>query len=206
MTRPVTWYHNFWPRDLDLEVWPTFQKPLKPWLLFSDGCHQASVVVFWQDLFYSLYQYKKRLLLRCIHHFKSDLINNMDHMQNSQWQLYKAFWIYGKVLDLCFVVYISATAALYLKSFLNDVTYWSFKIPNMLMLLKIPNVRGFLSKLLATLMRNYFPKLPPGAPLHTSSKLYDSPVGFVAPLIWGIVLLYLQSPKAGCCSTPVGWL
>ena len=23
---------------------------------------------------------KKRLLLRCIHHFKSDLINNMDHM------------------------------------------------------------------------------------------------------------------------------
>ena len=23
--------------------------------------------------------YKKRLLLRCIHHFKSDLINNMDH-------------------------------------------------------------------------------------------------------------------------------
>ena len=36
-------------------------------------------------------------------------------MQNSQWQLYKAFWIYGKVLDLCFVVYISATAALYFK-------------------------------------------------------------------------------------------
>ena len=25
-------------------------------------------------------QYKKRLLLRCIHHFDSDLINNMDHM------------------------------------------------------------------------------------------------------------------------------
>ena len=25
-------------------------------------------------------KYKKRLLLRCIHHFKSDLINNMDHM------------------------------------------------------------------------------------------------------------------------------
>ena len=23
---------------------------------------------------------KKRLLLRCIHHFKSDLINDMDHM------------------------------------------------------------------------------------------------------------------------------
>ena len=27
--------------------------------------------------------YKKRLLLRCIHHFKSDLIYNMDHMRIS---------------------------------------------------------------------------------------------------------------------------
>ena len=27
--------------------------------------------------------YKKRLLLRCIHHFRSDLINNMDHMRIS---------------------------------------------------------------------------------------------------------------------------
>ena len=26
VTRPFTWYHNFWPRDLDLEVWPTFEK------------------------------------------------------------------------------------------------------------------------------------------------------------------------------------
>ena len=24
VTRPFTWYHNFWPSDLDLEVWPTF--------------------------------------------------------------------------------------------------------------------------------------------------------------------------------------
>ena len=23
VTRPFTWYHNFWLRDLDLEVWPT---------------------------------------------------------------------------------------------------------------------------------------------------------------------------------------
>ena len=29
------------------------------------------------------YKYKKRLLLRCIHHFKSDLINSMDHMSIS---------------------------------------------------------------------------------------------------------------------------
>ena len=30
-------------------------------------------------------------------------------------------------------------------------------------------------------MRNYFPKRPSGAPLHTLSKLYDVPVGFVHP-------------------------
>ena len=28
-------------------------------------------------------KYKKRLLLRCIHHYKSDLINNMDQMRSS---------------------------------------------------------------------------------------------------------------------------
>ena len=28
-------------------------------------------------------EHKKRLLLRCIHHLKSDLINNMDHMRIS---------------------------------------------------------------------------------------------------------------------------
>ena len=37
----------------------------------------------------------------------------------------------------------------------------------------------FLSKLLASLMRNYFPKRTSGAPLLTLSKLYDVPVGFV---------------------------
>ena len=35
---------------LYLELWPTFEK-LKHWLLFSDGCRLASVVVFWQLLF-----------------------------------------------------------------------------------------------------------------------------------------------------------
>ena len=39
----------------------------------------------------------------------------------------------------------------------------------------------FWSKLLAFLMRNYFPKRTSGAPLHTLSKLYDVPVGFVFP-------------------------
>ena len=28
-----------------------------------------------------VFKYLKRLLLRCIHHFISDLINNMDHMR-----------------------------------------------------------------------------------------------------------------------------
>ena len=45
VTRPLTWYHKFWPCDLNLELWPTFQK-LLPWLLLSDGCRPASVVVF----------------------------------------------------------------------------------------------------------------------------------------------------------------
>ena len=59
-----------------------------------------------------------------------------------------------------------------------------------------------MSKLLASLMRNYFPKRPSGAPLHTLSKLYDVPVGFVTPppLFWGWILLILRSPKGGCCS------
>ena len=39
----------------------------------------------------------------------------------------------------------------------------------------------FLSKSLASPMRNYFPKRTSGAPLHTLSKLYDVPVGFYLP-------------------------
>ena len=31
----------------------------------------------------NIFQYEKRLLLRCLHHFKSDLINIMDHMRIS---------------------------------------------------------------------------------------------------------------------------
>ena len=49
-------------------------------------------------------------------------------------------------------------------------------------------------------MRNNFPKRTLGATLHTLSKLYDVPVGFVNPLFLGSVLLYLRSPKGGCCS------
>ena len=50
-------------------------------------------------------------------------------------------------------------------------------------------------------MRNYFPEWPSVSPLHTLSKLYDVSVGFVTPpLIQGSVLIYLRSPKVGCCS------
>ena len=59
-----------------------------------------------------------------------------------------------------------------------------------------------MSKLLASLMRNYFPKRPSGAPLHTLSKLYNVPVGFVTPPPYfeAWILLILRSPKGGCCS------
>ena len=40
----------------------------------------------------------------------------------------------------------------------------------------------FLSKLLASLMRNYYPKRKSGAQLHILSKSYDVPVGFVSTL------------------------
>ena len=70
-------------------------------------------------------------------------------------------------------MYSSATAALYSQMY-------SF---GYLVLLDICLYKlfGLLSKLLASLMRNYFPKRPSGAPLHTLSKLYDVPVGFVPP-------------------------
>ena len=42
---------------------------------------QVSFIYSW--LFFHIWFYKKRLLLRCIHHFKSDLMNNMDHMRIS---------------------------------------------------------------------------------------------------------------------------
>ena len=42
-------------------------------------------------------------------------------------------------------------------------------------------VSFFLSKVLASLMRNYFPKRTSGAPLHTLCKLFDVSVGFVSP-------------------------
>ena len=48
VTRPFTWYHNFWPCDLDLEVWPTFKN-------FNLGNNfqtrsDRAVYSLWQDL------------------------------------------------------------------------------------------------------------------------------------------------------------
>ena len=43
-------------------------------------------------------------------------------------------------------------------------------------------VCGLLLELLASLVRNNFPKRPSDALRHTLSKLYDVPVGFVNPL------------------------
>ena len=43
MTRPFTWYHNFWPCDLDLEVWLTSEK------LWSWVVHVLMVAV-WRAL------------------------------------------------------------------------------------------------------------------------------------------------------------
>ena len=37
----------------------------------------------WGLHMFCLLKYQKRLLLRCLHHFKSDWINNMDHMHMS---------------------------------------------------------------------------------------------------------------------------
>ena len=50
------------------------------------------------------------------------------------------------------------------------------------------------------LIRNYFPKLPSGTPLHTLSKLYDVSVGFVAPPLLRQCIAIFESPKGGCCS------
>ena len=48
-------------------------------------------------------------------------------------------------------------------------------------------------------MRSHFPKRRSSAPLHTLSKLYDVPVGFVSPTILRLCIAYLPSRKGGCC-------
>ena len=68
-------------------------------------------------------------------------------------------------------------------------------------MISIPDEELF-SETTVGLMKNYFPKRQSGTPLHTSSKLYDIPAGFVTipPFIKGSNLLYLRSPMGGCYS------
>ena len=73
------------------EVWCNLikRKHGKVKFIFSKSTYICS------EFFYSIWHcyknIKMRLLLRCIHHFKSDLINNMDHMRiirnNGMWRL-----------------------------------------------------------------------------------------------------------------------
>ena len=81
----------------------------------------------------------------------------------------------------------------HILSFVIDTTVFNWHRPTYIYT-KIPY---FLEILL-----DYFSKRPSDAPLHTWSKLYVFPVGFDPHpfLIWGRVLLYLWSPKGGCCS------
>ena len=71
----------------------------------------------------------------------------------------------------------------------------------MFLLYKLVSGRVFV-KILASLMRIYFPKRPSGAPLHTLSKLYDVSVGFVnsPPSSKAVYFFILRLPKGGCCS------
>ena len=54
VTRPFTWYHNFWPSDLDIEVWPTF-KNYNLGHNFQTRCDRAFILhnhvySLWQDI------------------------------------------------------------------------------------------------------------------------------------------------------------
>ena len=50
----------------------------RTWLHVPQGLFGPPAVTLTKQL-----KFKKRLLQRCIHHFKSDLINNMHHMRIS---------------------------------------------------------------------------------------------------------------------------
>ena len=95
------------------------------------------------------------------------------------------------------MMYFSATATLYSKmySFGMTLAIRTFKI------YVNTNCSVYLSKLLASLMRNYFPKRPSGALPHTLSKLYYVPVGFVIPTFLRMYRFICgTSPKGDCCS------
>ena len=45
LIRPFTWYHNYWPCDLYLEVWPTFQKTLTLSITFKPEVIELSYCI-----------------------------------------------------------------------------------------------------------------------------------------------------------------
>ena len=103
--------------------------------------------------------------------------------------LLEIFWLI--LCNKC--MYISATAALYFKMYSFGMT---------LVIICYYKLFGLLSKWLSSLMRNYFPKRPSGAPLPYFVKIIWCSRWFCnpPPLFWGSVLLYLRSPTDGCCS------
>ena len=60
---------------------------------------------------------------------------------------------------------------------------------------------GFLSKVLAFLMRNYFPKRTSGASLLILFKLYDVPAGLVSPLLRQCIAIFAVAEG----QQPVAW-
>ena len=62
-----------------------------------------------------------------------------------------------------------------------------------------------LSKILVSLMRNYFPKQPSGVWLHTLSKLYDVPVGFVPSFPISKLCIALFAVAEGWLLLDIGW-
>ena len=60
-----------------------------------------------------------------------------------------------------------------------------------------------MSRSLASLMRNYFPKRPSGATLHTLSKLYDVSVGFVPPILR--LCIVVSAIAEGWLLLDIGW-
>ena len=60
---------------------------------------KRKVSFWWCNLSQFSLKYKKRLLLRCIHDFKSDLIWNMDHMHISGTEPYSVILLPNKVVQ-----------------------------------------------------------------------------------------------------------
>ena len=83
----------------------TLKKPfrtfLSAWEWYATNTYCFITVFNWISSYFhyqndNIIKHKKRLLLRCIHHFKSDLINNMDYMRISYWTLVR--WVLHNII------------------------------------------------------------------------------------------------------------